>query len=187
MHNKYGYVPKGEKNSMSRCVAVRSVVYSMIALLGPLGTELYQMIKGSHNSGTFLKFLHLVFEHLQVTILGVINIIVLDDVSLHKVEDILAEFQVIEPGVEIASQQLAISNLRLLFLPSYLSFLNPIKEVFGWLKQVVKKGASSRPEDLFNLLQINVHTLPAETMAKFYGHSDLFLPECQGSSLQGGS
>ncbi|KAJ9068911.1 hypothetical protein DSO57_1023910 [Entomophthora muscae] len=36
MRNEYGYVPKGEKNSMSQCAAVQSVAYSMVALLGPL-------------------------------------------------------------------------------------------------------------------------------------------------------
>ncbi|KAJ9067733.1 hypothetical protein DSO57_1036158 [Entomophthora muscae] len=57
MRNEYGYVPKGENNSISWRAAVWSVAYSMVALLGPLGIELYQMIKGSHNSTTFIKFL----------------------------------------------------------------------------------------------------------------------------------
>ncbi|KAJ9078574.1 hypothetical protein DSO57_1005417 [Entomophthora muscae] len=57
MRNKYGYFPKGKKNGMSWREAVWSVAYLMIALLGPLGIELYQMIKGSHNSTAFLEFL----------------------------------------------------------------------------------------------------------------------------------
>ncbi|KAJ9074709.1 hypothetical protein DSO57_1003765 [Entomophthora muscae] len=84
---------------------------------------------------------------------SVTNIILLDNVGFHKVSDILNELQMIEPGVEIGSQQLATSNLHLLFLPAYSPFLNPIEEV----------GA---------------HTLPAENVAKFYGHTDLFLPVC---------
>ncbi|KAJ9086008.1 hypothetical protein DSO57_1008522 [Entomophthora muscae] len=45
------------------------------------------------------------------------------------------------------------ANLCLLFLPAYLPFLNPIEEVFGWLKQVVKQGTPTGTEDLFDLLQ----------------------------------
>ncbi|KAJ9089150.1 hypothetical protein DSO57_1015865 [Entomophthora muscae] len=129
MCNKYGYVPKGKKNGMSRRAAVRSVAYSMIALLGLLGIELYQMILGSHNSCIFLAFIQLVLEHLRRTSLGFTNVIVLDNIGLHKVADILAELQVIEPGVAIASQQLATAPLRPLFLPAYFPFLNPVEEV----------------------------------------------------------
>ncbi|KAJ9077654.1 hypothetical protein DSO57_1008021 [Entomophthora muscae] len=95
-------------------------------------------------------------EHLQVASLGVTNVIVLDSVGLHKVAKILDEFPVIEPGVKIGSQQLSTSNLCLLFLPSYSPFLNPIEEVFGWLKKVVKKGTSPGPNDMFNLLHASI-------------------------------
>ncbi|KAJ9078471.1 hypothetical protein DSO57_1006251 [Entomophthora muscae] len=80
----------------------------------------------------------------------------------------------IDTSIAVGPQQLATANLRLLFLPAYLPFLNPIKEVFGRLKQVVKQGIPTGTESLFNLLQAGIHTLPAETVAKFYGHTDLF-------------
>ncbi|KAJ9071342.1 hypothetical protein DSO57_1037888 [Entomophthora muscae] len=70
------------------------------------------------------------------------------------------------------------ANMHLLFLPAYLPFLNPIEEVFGWLMQVVKQGTPTGTKDLFDLLQAGIHTLPAETVAKFYGHTDLFIPAC---------
>ncbi|KAJ9070777.1 hypothetical protein DSO57_1004027 [Entomophthora muscae] len=121
------------------------------------------MILGSHNSWTFLSFLQLVQEHLRRTSPGFTNVIVLDNVGLHKVADILEEFPSIDTSIEVGPQQLATSNLRLLSLPTYLPFLNPIKEVFGWLKQVVKQGAPTGTEDLFDLMQAGIHTLPAET------------------------
>ncbi|KAJ9087629.1 hypothetical protein DSO57_1031206 [Entomophthora muscae] len=117
-------------------------------------------------------------EHLRCTSRGFTNIIMLDNVGLHKVADILEEFPMIDTSIAVAPQQLATANLRLLFLPAYLPFLNPIEEVFGWLRRVVKQGTPTGTEDLFNLLQAEIHTLPAETMAKFYGHADLFIPVC---------
>ncbi|KAJ9077846.1 hypothetical protein DSO57_1012884 [Entomophthora muscae] len=81
-------------------------------------------------------------------------------------------------SIAMGPQQLATANLRLLFLPAYLPFLNPIKEVFGWLKQVVKQGTPTGTKYLFDLLQARIHTLPAETVAKFYDHTDFFIPVC---------
>ncbi|KAJ9069795.1 hypothetical protein DSO57_1014908 [Entomophthora muscae] len=117
MRNGYGYVPKGSNDGMAWRSEVWSVAYSMVALLGLLGIGLCQMIKGSHNSVIFLEFLQLVWEHLRCTSPSFTNIIVLDNVGLHKVADIIKEFQVIEPGVEITSQQLATAPLCLFFLP----------------------------------------------------------------------
>ncbi|KAJ9065934.1 hypothetical protein DSO57_1014554 [Entomophthora muscae] len=82
MRNEYGYVPKGSNVGVAWCAAVRATAYSMVALLGPKGVELYQMILGSHNSRTFLSFLQLVQEHLSHTSPGFTNVIVLDNVGL---------------------------------------------------------------------------------------------------------
>ncbi|KAJ9081991.1 hypothetical protein DSO57_1008948 [Entomophthora muscae] len=84
----------------------------------------------------------------------------------------------IDTSIAVGPQQLTTANLRLLFLPASSPFLNPIKEVFGWLKQVIKRGTPTGTKDLFDLLQAGIHTLPAETVAKFYGHADMFIPVC---------
>ncbi|KAJ9082323.1 hypothetical protein DSO57_1005769 [Entomophthora muscae] len=83
-------------------------------------------------------------EHLRLTSLGLINIIVLDNVRLHKVQDILKKFLMIDTGKKIGQQQLATGSMHLLFLTTYFSFLKPIEEVFGWLKQVVKLGVRAQ-------------------------------------------
>ncbi|KAJ9051937.1 hypothetical protein DSO57_1039102 [Entomophthora muscae] len=138
------------------------------------------MILGSHNSQTFLSFLQLVQEHRRRTSPGFTNAIVLDNVGLHKVADILEEFPMIDTNSAEGPQQLAVANLRLLFLPAYLPFLNPIEEVFGWLKQVVKQGTPTGTEGLFNLLQARIHTshlrLWPNSMATLICSSPLALP-----------
>ncbi|KAJ9078706.1 hypothetical protein DSO57_1003977, partial [Entomophthora muscae] len=91
---------------------------------------------------------------------------------------ILEEFPSIDTSIAVGPQQLATANSCLLFLPIYLPFLNPIKEVFGYLKQVIKQGTPTGAKDLFDFLQARIYTLPAETVAKFYGHTDLFIPVC---------
>ncbi|KAJ9089256.1 hypothetical protein DSO57_1014802 [Entomophthora muscae] len=79
--------------------------------ISPLIIDLYQMIKGFHNTRTFIVFLQLIWEHLGLTRLGVTNIIVLVNVGLHKVADILDEFPMIETGVKIGQQQLATAHM----------------------------------------------------------------------------
>ena len=69
----------------------------------------------------------------------------------------------------------------LLFLPAYFTFLNPIKEVFGWLKSYVKKGQPEDAEDLFDLLELGQHDLLGELVERFYTHVDSFIPACLNS------
>ena len=175
MCNVYGYVPKGAKDRVSCRVSVHATAFSMEARLGLLGIEMYQMIKGSHNSSTFIKFLWLVQEHLRLTSQGFTNFIVLDNVVLPKVAHILNEFLMIDMGGPVGQQQLATEPIWLLFLPAYSPFLNPIKEVFRWLKKFVKWGTPTVPEEPFDLLQVGVYLLPATTVERFYLHSGLFI------------
>ncbi|KAJ9049848.1 hypothetical protein DSO57_1020401 [Entomophthora muscae] len=139
MRNAYGYVLNSSNDRVAWCTTVYAAAYSMVALLGPKGIEMYQIILESHNSWTFLSFLQLVQEHLRCTSLGFTNVIMLDNFGLHKVADILEEFPMIDTGIAVGPQHLATSNFCLLFLPAYLPFLNPIEEVFGWLKKVFKQ------------------------------------------------
>ncbi|KAJ9075667.1 hypothetical protein DSO57_1033705 [Entomophthora muscae] len=95
---------------------------------------------------------------------GFTNIIVLDNVDLHKVANILEEFPLIDTSIAVGPQQLATAILCFLFLPAYLPFLNPIEEFFGWLKQVVKRGTPYGTKDLFDLLQARIHTLSVNSL-----------------------
>ncbi|KAJ9087346.1 hypothetical protein DSO57_1034243 [Entomophthora muscae] len=69
------------------------------------------MILGSHNSQTFLSFLQLVQEHLRRTRLGFTNVIVLDNVGLHKVEDIFEEFPTINTDIAVGPQQFVATKI----------------------------------------------------------------------------
>ncbi|KAJ9055457.1 hypothetical protein DSO57_1003954 [Entomophthora muscae] len=49
MQNAYGYVLKGSNDGVAWCAAVCATIYLIVALLGPKGVELYQMILVSFN------------------------------------------------------------------------------------------------------------------------------------------
>ncbi|KAJ9084349.1 hypothetical protein DSO57_1025452 [Entomophthora muscae] len=129
--------------------------------------------------GTFILFLWLIWEHLRLTSLGFIKFIMLDINMLHKVVDILDKLPIIETGMKIGLQQLTTAPLHLLFLSAYSPFMKIIDEVFGWLRQVIKQGTLTGPNDLFDLPQVETHALPEETMDKLCSHSDLFIPVLQ--------
>ncbi|KAJ9074810.1 hypothetical protein DSO57_1002657 [Entomophthora muscae] len=67
--------------------------------------------------------------------------------------------------------------MRLLFLLPYYPFLNQIEEVFGWIKNKVKKGLPQDTKNLFNILEISQFAMPPNVVAAFYEHSESFLPK----------
>ncbi|KAJ9061178.1 hypothetical protein DSO57_1023091 [Entomophthora muscae] len=149
----------------------------MVALLGPHRLDQYQMIKGSHNSRTFLDFLRAAKEYLWINYRGTTKIVVLDNVGLHKVDLVVSEFQPINKNSHSASHRLADCLMRLLFLLPHSSFLNLIKEVFGWIKNKVKQGLPQDTEDLFNILEISQFAMPPNVVLAFYKHLESFLPK----------
>lgn len=60
----------------------------MVTLLGPRSLETYQMIKISQSSGTFLKFLQMLSNYIWLKFTFGHNVIVLDNVALHKVSEV---------------------------------------------------------------------------------------------------
>ncbi|KAJ9085633.1 hypothetical protein DSO57_1039759 [Entomophthora muscae] len=92
LRSRYGWVKKRSKDSVEHCAAVCSQTYSIVVLLGPCGLDQYQMIKGSHNSGTFLDFLQAVKEYFQINYSDITNVVMLDNVRLYKVNLVVSEF-----------------------------------------------------------------------------------------------
>ena len=66
LRNERGYVVRGSKDGVAERRSVRAQAYSMVALLGPRGLDMYQMIKGFHNSGTFLNFLQIASSYIRL-------------------------------------------------------------------------------------------------------------------------
>ena len=139
------------------------------------------MIKGSHKSGTYLDFLQSLKEYLQINYSGTTNIVVLDNVGLHKVDLVVSEFPPIDKNIHTSSHCLSDCPMRLLFLSPYSPFLNPIEEAFGWIKNKVKKDLPQDTEDLFNLLEVGQFSMPPGVVAAFYKHSKSFIPKALAS------
>ena len=106
------------------------------------------------------------------------NVIVLDNVALHKVSEIQAIYPHIDVAGWVPGQRLTPFALRLLFLPAYSPFLNPIEEVFGWLKRRVKQSQPDGAQDLFNVLELGQAELSEDHVAAFFRHMVSYIPAC---------
>ncbi|KAJ9067250.1 hypothetical protein DSO57_1001361 [Entomophthora muscae] len=160
-------IKKGSKDDVTHCAAVYSQTYSMV---GPVSD--YQ---GSHNNRTFLDFLQTVKENLWINYRSTTKIVVLDNVGLNKVYLVASKSPPIEKNSNTSSHCLADCPMRLLFLPPYCPFLNPIEEVFRWIKNKVKAGLPQDTKYLFNILEVSQFFMPPDLVAAFYKHSKSFL------------
>ncbi|KAJ9087224.1 hypothetical protein DSO57_1035205 [Entomophthora muscae] len=107
---------------------------------------------------------------------------------------VVSKFPPIDKNSHSANHCLADCPMRLLFLPPYSLFLNPIQEVFGWIKNKVKEGLPQDTKDLFNILEVSQFEMPPDVVESFYEHSKSFLPKalasepiCQGPDCPGQS
>jgi transposase len=151
----------------------------MVAMLSKDGMDLYQMIQGSHTGQSFAQFLRLVIAHLDKTVTYGNAIIILDNCAVHKVEEIRELVDWIDPATWDPRACTANKKVRMLFLPAYSPFLNPIEEVFGWIKRNVKQHRPIDAEDLFNLIQLCSRALQPSMTQKFYQHANSYLGDCR--------
>ena len=136
------------------------------------------MIQVSHTGKLFAQFLCLVIAHLDKTVTYGNAIIILDNCAVHKVEEILALVDWIDPATWDPRACTANKKVRMLFLPAYLPFLNSIEEVFGWINHNVKQNCPIDAKDFFNPILLCSHALQPLMRQKFYQHVNLYLPNC---------
>ena len=78
----------------------------------------------------------------------------------------------------VPGQRLGNFQLKLLFLPAYSPFLNPIEEVFGWLKRRVKQSQPDGAQALFDVLECGQMELSEDLVRAFFDHMVSYLPRC---------
>ena len=179
MRHNYGFGATGDKDCNAQRPAVRSQAFSMIALLAPHGIDVYQMIRGSHNSQSFLDFITLVKKLVTLNYPTGNNIIILDNCGIHRKKEIQDTMNVIDPATWRTGTRLGDRSFNMLFLPTYSPFLNPIEEVFSWMKRGIKTYRPKNQQELFEYIKILQHNLPRSHVKGYYQHADSFLPACR--------
>jgi len=116
-----GKVPQGHWKTTTFVAALRST-----ALTAP------GVIDGPMNGNAFLAYI----EQVLVPSLGPGDIVVMDNLSAHKV-----------PGVR---QAIEAAGAKLLHLPPYSPDFNPIEQLFAKLKALLRKAAERSVDGLWN-------------------------------------
>ena len=103
---------------------------------------------------------------------------VINNVPLYQVARIKNAYPPINLGEPMRFSRHPNNPMKLLYLPAYSPFLNPIEEVFGWIKNRIKRGRPCGRATLFDMIEVAQKELPAELVASFYCHVDEFIPQC---------
>lgn len=91
------------------------------------------------------------------------NILMLDNHSVHKTDDV--------------KQALKENNIRVVFLPAYSPFLQPIELCFSKVKGLIKKKLSDGA-GVFEAIEDSLPQVTAEDCMAWYDHTERFFSRC---------
>lgn len=111
------------------------------------------VIDGPMNGDAFLAYI----EHILVPTLKPDDIVVMDNLSSHKLP-------AIRKAIEAA-------GARLLYLPPYSPDFNPIEQLFAKLKAALRKAAERSVESLWNRIAILLNIFPPDECANYFRNS----------------
>lgn len=115
------------------------------------------------NSESFASFLERLFEKIET--FHIINpILILDNVRFHKVLAIRNKCE--ENGV------------RILFLPPYSPFLNPIENMFAQWKEYTRQGNVENEDQLFCTINSSLEKISGEHCRNYYTRMMSFIAKC---------
>jgi transposase len=137
-----GKIPHGHWKTSTFVAALRST-----ALTAPC------VIDGPMNGNAFLAYV----EQVLVPTLKPNDIVVLDNLSAHKV-----------PGILEAIEG---AGAKLLYLPPYSPDLNPIEQLFAKFKALLRKAAERSEEGLWNRIACLLEAFQPDECANYFRNS----------------
>ena len=152
MTRLFGRAPRGER-VIGRVPFSAWKTVTFVAALRHDGMTAPMMIKGAMNGEAFLAYV----DQCLVPTLKRGDIVVMDNVSVHKVEGV-------REAIEAAS-----ATLR--YLPPYSPDLNPIELSYSAFKAFLRKCAERTEEALRRRIGQFVRRLSAEACANFFAHA----------------
>ena len=123
---KYGYSIRGDR-AVETCFVSRGERINAIAAISCDGVVAYQLLKETVNTDNFFDFIrgHLLSELQEYDGESSSSVLILDNLSVHHAEPIVSLLQ--DTGILVE------------FLPPYSPDLNPIEEVFSYVKYYLRQ------------------------------------------------
>jgi transposase len=151
LHELYAYAPKGERAYVSvACNRGKNTTLLSSMSLSGMGPSL--VVEGGVNAAVFETYL----ERMLVPTLGDGDVVVMDNLSVHKSERV-AEL------IESAGAQV-------LYLPPYSPDLNPIEEAFSKIKNLLRKAGARAREVLVDAIGAALSEVSEEDARAFFEH-----------------
>jgi transposase len=152
----YGRSPSNERVYDERPVAKGKRI-SMVSALTTSGMKAAFNYEGTMTGGVFLYFL----QHFLCPLLSAGDYIVLDNASVHKVDDV--------------KQLIEAAGAQVIYLPPYSPELNPIELVWNKMKTSIRKQRARTVEALYGVYAEALESITLSDSKKFIEHAMKFL------------
>ena len=121
-----------------------------------------------YNSTSFLEFIRKLIATLRRKNFSK-AMLILDNVAFHKFNEVRT--LIVESG------------FKLMFLPPYSPFLNPIETMFSKWKNFVSRSMPNNETELFNYIQAGSTIISAEDCEGFYRKMNSYIPRCINNEI----
>lgn len=155
MRNRRGRAPKGHR-TITTVPGIRFKNISVCTAMNLNGVKKFQIETSAFNSAKFSSFMKEFCTNLKSD--GVFKaLLVMDNVPFHKTQEVR---QVIREMNDI--------TIRIIYLPPYSPFLNPIKNVLSKWKQLVRQKQSSTEAKLLKHIRKSLKKITSKNCRNFY-------------------
>ena len=140
--------------------AVRGKNYSICAAMNSDGLHYYMAQEVSFNTDHFIDFLNGFFSYLSESGFSDVTLI-MDNVRFHHLTEV--------------TELIAAKGAKILFLPAYSPFLNPIENMFNQLKHYIKKLKPETADQVFDAVSKASDAISPADCANYYRNMSKYL------------
>ena len=170
MRRRVGRARTGER-AVVHVPAIRTKNISLCAAYNIESMFSFEVEERPYNTIKFLAFIEsILVKFREQSIIS--DILVMDNVAFHHSNCVRALIE----G----------SGHRLVFLPAYSPFLNPIENVFNQWKYFVKQSQPSNENELLRVIEAGCRIITPEHCRNYFNNMETFLPRClNGEEVDG--
>lgn len=162
MRRSFGRSLVGTRANL-RVKTIRAKNISLIAAISSEKVWTFHLENGSVNQDVFSLFLEKLF--LELENYSIANaLLIMDNVRFHKTDSI--------------KRKIEESPHKVLFLPPYSPFLNPIEEFFHQLKSIVRNKNPTNQVELFQSIEDGPKDISSRQLQNYCNHAETYFIKC---------
>ena len=162
MRRSFGRSLSGTKANL-KVKSIRSKNITLIAAISAEKVWTFHLENGPVNQDIFYNYISKLFNDLTND--GVQRaLLVMDNVRFHK--------------TNLIAQLIESSSHKLLFLPPYSPFLNPIEEFFHQVKTIVRSKSPQNFDQLTSAIMESPNDVSANHLNNYVNHSESYFARC---------